>query len=133
VNINTLEREIAGELHMNAIGVVRLETSRPLAFDPYIFNRTTGSFILVDPATNSTVAAGLILHGAERSAQSPLAEHDFAWAIVEGAVVISALDDSFTAEDMEGEQQIISDPEAAELLRSLLHRLKIISRKENNP
>jgi sulfate adenylyltransferase subunit 1 len=132
VNINTLEREIAGELHMNAIGVVRLETSRPLAFDPYVFNRTTGSFILIDPATNGTVAAGLILHSAQRSAHSPLAEHDFGWAIVDGAVVISALDDSFTAEEMEsGRQQVISDPEAAELVRSLLHRLKIVPHKEN--
>ncbi len=131
VNINTLDREIAGELHMNAIGVVRLETSRPLAFDPYVFNRTTGSFILIDPATNATVAAGLILHSAERSAQSSFAEYEFGWALVDGSVVISALDDSFTSEDVDGVQQIIHDPEAAELLRSLLHRLKIVPRKES--
>jgi sulfate adenylyltransferase large subunit len=132
VNINTLEREIAAELHMNAIGVVRLETSRPLAFDPYIFNRTTGSFILIDPATNATVAAGLILHSAQRSAQSALAEHEFGWAIVDGTLVVSALDDSFTAEEMESERrQVISDPETAELVRSLLHRLKIVPHKEN--
>ena len=40
---------------------MRLRLSAPLAFDPYERNRTTGSFILVDEATNGTVAAGMIL------------------------------------------------------------------------
>ena len=48
-------------LEMNAIGVVRIETSRPLYFDPYAQNRATGSFILIDPDTNATVGAGMIL------------------------------------------------------------------------
>ena len=51
----------ARTLEMNGIGVVRIETSRPLYFDPYVRNRTTGSFILIDPETNATVAAGMIL------------------------------------------------------------------------
>jgi sulfate adenylyltransferase large subunit len=59
-NINTLEREPATTLNMNAIGAVHMETARPLAFDSYLKNRITGSFILIDPATNATVAAGLI-------------------------------------------------------------------------
>lgn len=59
-NINTLERESVSTLEMNAIGSVRIETARPIAFDPYQRNRITGSFILIDPATNATVAAGLI-------------------------------------------------------------------------
>jgi sulfate adenylyltransferase large subunit len=59
-NINTLEREPVNTLEMNAIGAVHIETARPLAFDAYQVNRTTGSFILIDPATNGTIAAGLI-------------------------------------------------------------------------
>jgi bifunctional enzyme CysN/CysC len=39
---------------------VRLRTSKPLAFDPYARNRATGSFILIDEATNDTVGAGMI-------------------------------------------------------------------------
>ena len=54
---------------MNAIGSVLLETPRPLVFDPYQTNRITGSFILIDPATNATVAAGMIT-GAGRSRRS---------------------------------------------------------------
>ena len=45
---------------LNDIGRVRLRTSKPLAFDPYARNRSTGSFILIDEATNDTVGAGMI-------------------------------------------------------------------------
>ena len=48
------------ELALNDIGRVRLRTSKPLAFDPYARNRSTGSFILIDEATNDTVGAGMI-------------------------------------------------------------------------
>jgi sulfate adenylyltransferase large subunit len=60
VNVNTLEHESAGELRLNEIGVIELETHRRLFFDPYVRNRTTGSFILIDPVTNETVGAGMI-------------------------------------------------------------------------
>jgi bifunctional enzyme CysN/CysC len=62
LDINTLHREtpVAG-LSLNEIGRVRLRTQQPLMIDPYHRNRGTGSFILVDEATNATVAAGMIL------------------------------------------------------------------------
>ena len=60
-DVNTLHRAPADSLALNEIGRVRLQTSRPLAFDPYRRNRATGSFILIDPVTNGTVAAGMIL------------------------------------------------------------------------
>ncbi len=61
VNIKTLQHEPADQLEMNAIGVLRIETSRPIYFDPYQQNRATGSLILIDPETNATVGAGMIL------------------------------------------------------------------------
>jgi bifunctional enzyme CysN/CysC len=60
-DVNTLHRAPADSLALNEIGRVRIQTSRPLAFDPYRRNRATGSFILIDPVTNGTVAAGMIL------------------------------------------------------------------------
>jgi bifunctional enzyme CysN/CysC len=61
VDVHTLERDAApGELALNDIGRVSLRTSAPLAFDPYDSNRRTGSFILIDEATNATVAAGMV-------------------------------------------------------------------------
>jgi sulfate adenylyltransferase subunit 1 len=61
VNIKTLEHEAADSLEMNSIGVLRIETSRPIYFDAYTQNRATGSLILIDPETNATVGAGMIL------------------------------------------------------------------------
>jgi sulfate adenylyltransferase large subunit len=61
VDVHTLERAGApAELALNDIGRVRLRTSAPLVFDPYATNRRTGSFILIDEASNDTVGAGLI-------------------------------------------------------------------------
>ena len=52
--MQTLEREgHADELGLNDIGRVTLRTSAPLAIDPYARNRRTGSFILIDEATNA--------------------------------------------------------------------------------
>jgi sulfate adenylyltransferase large subunit len=61
VNIQTLEREKASELELNGIGVVEIETARPLFFDAYAENRYTGGIIFIDPANNLTVGAGMIL------------------------------------------------------------------------
>ena len=61
VDIHTLEPGAADELGLNDIGRVRLRTSAPLMADPYAFNRTTGSFILIDEATNDTVGAGMVV------------------------------------------------------------------------
>jgi bifunctional enzyme CysN/CysC len=60
-DVNTLHRAPAESLALNEIGRARLTVSRPLAYDPYRRNRATGSFILIDPVTNGTVAAGMVL------------------------------------------------------------------------
>jgi sulfate adenylyltransferase large subunit len=61
VDVHTLERDPPpSELALNDIGRVRLRTSVPLVFDPYTSNRRTGSFILIDEASNRTVGAGMI-------------------------------------------------------------------------
>jgi bifunctional enzyme CysN/CysC len=62
IDVNSLHRdENARELGLNDIGRVRLRTSVPLIFDEYRRNRTTGSFIVIDEATNGTVGAGMII------------------------------------------------------------------------
>jgi hypothetical protein len=59
-NIGTLAHETVETLEMNAIGVVSIELLRPIALELYAENRATGAFILIDAASNSTVAAGMI-------------------------------------------------------------------------
>ena len=59
-DVATLTHQPAQTLAMNDIGVVTLNLLRPIAVDLYSENRGTGAFILIDPKTNSTVAAGMI-------------------------------------------------------------------------
>jgi sulfate adenylyltransferase subunit 1 len=60
VNMQTLEPEQAVTLELNSIGVVEVETTRPLFLDTYAAQRTTGSFILIDAESHATVAAGMV-------------------------------------------------------------------------
>jgi len=62
-------------LEMNDIGLVEIETGKPLFLDAYERNRTTGSFILIDAETNATAAAGMIVRavtGGRRRAAGPV-------------------------------------------------------------
>jgi bifunctional enzyme CysN/CysC len=62
LDVNTLHRDHeATGLDLNEIGRISMRTTVPLFFDDYRRNRDTGSFILIDEATNGTVAAGMIL------------------------------------------------------------------------
>ena len=67
LDVDTLEQIAANELELNEIGVVNLELSQPIAFDPYVDNRDTGGFILIDRITNHTVGAGLLRFALRRS------------------------------------------------------------------
>ena len=60
VDINTLDHETVDTLKMNDIGCVELNVQQPLACDDYQKNHATGSFIVIDEASNNTVAAGMI-------------------------------------------------------------------------
>lgn len=61
INISDFEKEESvTELAMNDLGEVRIKTAKPLIFDGYATNRLTGSFILIEPGTNATVAAGML-------------------------------------------------------------------------
>jgi sulfate adenylyltransferase large subunit len=56
--------EVDGALQLNEIGTVNVTTSRPLIFDAYDVNRTTGSFVLIDAESNFTAGAGIIVDAA---------------------------------------------------------------------
>jgi sulfate adenylyltransferase subunit 1 (EFTu-like GTPase family) len=59
----TVSCEIDHGLVLNQIGSVNITTARPIMFDRYTVNRGTGSFIVIDPATNFTSGAGMIAEG----------------------------------------------------------------------
>ena len=63
MNINTLHKiKDDLELRLNDIGRISIRTSSPLFVDSYSRNRIMGSIILIDPLTNETVAAGMIIY-----------------------------------------------------------------------
>jgi bifunctional enzyme CysN/CysC len=62
VDVNTLEHIGTSALTLNEIGRIHLRLSSPVMVDRYRRNRTIGSFILIDEATNDTVAAGMVIH-----------------------------------------------------------------------
>ena len=61
LDVETLDHHAADALALNDIARIRLRLAEPLLVDPYAENRTTGSFVLVDEATNETVAAGMVV------------------------------------------------------------------------
>jgi bifunctional enzyme CysN/CysC len=66
-DVDTMHRERGVEtLALNEIGRVEIRTALPIFFDPYKVNHGTGSFILIDPLTNNTVAAGMIRGAVKR-------------------------------------------------------------------
>ncbi|MGA8161465.1 MAG: sulfate adenylyltransferase subunit CysN [Acidobacteriaceae bacterium] len=61
MDVEKLESRAAESLELNAIGEVVIETNRPVMADRYRENRTTGSFILIDPEDNATAGAGMVV------------------------------------------------------------------------
>ncbi|WP_285032785.1 sulfate adenylyltransferase subunit CysN [Mycolicibacterium sp. lyk4-40-TYG-92] len=79
LDVNTLHRDkSATALKLNELGRVTLRTQQPLLLDEYSRNSVTGSFILIDPDTNGTVAAGMVRDttpAANRSASPNAVRH----------------------------------------------------------
>ena len=66
LDVQTFDTGPSETLGLNDLGRIRLRVSQPLVIDGYRHNRTTGSFILIDEATNDTLGAGMIVDGAPR-------------------------------------------------------------------
>ena len=67
LDVNTLHRDkTATALKLNELGRISLRSQVPLLLDEYTRNASTGSFILIDPDTNGTVAAGMVLREVSR-------------------------------------------------------------------
>ncbi len=114
-NINTLAAEAVHSLAMNDIGVVEIETTRALYFDPYEENRGMGSFILIDPRSNATLAAGMI-----RSALSDTEiarTHEACLLFVSQPAVAATVETTLLAE---GHAVVRTKVETESVLRALL-------------
>jgi sulfate adenylyltransferase large subunit len=70
-NARTTRAEVDRRLSLNEIGTVIVKASQPLVFDAYGDNRTTGSFVMIDPATNFTAGAGMIVRAVTNGTELP--------------------------------------------------------------
>src|SRR5690606_10451914 len=75
IDLETLEKKAANRIELNDIGEVVISAHRKLFVDPYHKNGATGAFILIDPITNNTVAAGMV-EGIVESDDSKFGRHE---------------------------------------------------------
>jgi sulfate adenylyltransferase subunit 1 (EFTu-like GTPase family) len=97
--------EVNHALMLNQIGTVQVSTARPIVFDRYAENRGTGSFILIDPATQFTCGAGMITEPVREASHAHAAPLTFAERLAHMA------------------RRAESDAEAAELVRKALEEM----------
>jgi sulfate adenylyltransferase subunit 1 len=101
----TVTAEVNHALVLNQIGNVQISTARPLVFDRYTDNRATGSFILIDPATQFTCGAGMITNPLRAATEVQGAPLTFAERLAHLA------------------RRAASDQEAAEAIRKALEEM----------
>ncbi|WP_049961477.1 sulfate adenylyltransferase subunit CysN [Pseudacidobacterium ailaaui] len=116
LNIETLDRHSSPLLRLNEIGEVEVRTNRPLLLDAYSENRTTGSFVLIDPVHNATVGAGMVrqtvLDKNQRSQMSGTL------LLLPGEVLVSVLEEKLSAS---GRDVVITRSQKPEVWRALLY------------
>jgi sulfate adenylyltransferase large subunit len=101
----TVTAEVNHALVLNQIGTVQVTTARPIVFDRYAENRGTGSFILIDPATQFTCGAGMIAEPVRETSHLHAAPLTFAERLAHIA------------------RRASSDDEAADLIRKALEEM----------
>ncbi|TVQ25347.1 MAG: adenylyl-sulfate kinase [Spirochaetaceae bacterium] len=68
IDVETLHRVTVDTLRLNEIGRVAITASAPIFYDAYHDNRANGGFVLIDPTTHRTVAAGMLRHASDATA-----------------------------------------------------------------
>ena len=76
IDVNSMEHKNTVRLALNEIAVGKIKLTQPVACDPYIKNRSTGAFIIIDRVTNGTVGAGMIIDVAEDTSAGQFSEFE---------------------------------------------------------
>jgi sulfate adenylyltransferase large subunit len=116
LDIETLDQQSAQSLALNEIGEARVKTSRPIIVDAYRDNRITGSFILIDPANNATVGAGMVRR-VSKSFEGQNTQKSGAVLLVPQPGLVVALEKALLAS---GEDVVTTHIQKPEIWRTLL-------------
>jgi bifunctional enzyme CysN/CysC/sulfate adenylyltransferase subunit 1 len=101
VDLETLREVGAERLYANDIGRVSVECSRPLVVDAYARVRATGAFIVIDPLSNATVAAGLVTSAVKASGDAGAVTADERHARLGHRGAVVRVDDAAAAQRLE--------------------------------
>lgn len=77
IDVNTLAKNSADKLELNEIGVCEFSLTKPVVFDAYKRNHTTGAFIIIDRLTNVTIGAGMITEAVSEAQASIASSSEF--------------------------------------------------------
>jgi sulfate adenylyltransferase large subunit len=122
LDIETLDQRSAQSLALNEIGEARVKTSRPIIVDAYRDNRITGSFILIDPANNATVGAGMVRR-VSKSFEGQNTQKNGAVLLVPQPELVVALEKALLAS---GEDVVTTHIQKPEIWRTLLQAALIV-------
>jgi len=89
IDVNTLQKSGSNSFELNDIGKVAITSIKPLFFDIYSRNRITGSFILIDPMTHNTCAAGMITDKSATRFSTVISDSEINRKIENGQCLIS--------------------------------------------
>ncbi len=89
IDVNTLEHHDAVELQLNEIGSCTVSVNAPVVFDVYKTHKGTGSFIIIDRLTNSTVGAGMITGSTGEESLHPVSAEERAARFSQKATAIA--------------------------------------------
>lgn len=89
IDINTLQKSGSNIFELNDIGKVDITSVKPLFFDLYSKNRITGSFILIDPVTHNTCAAGMITDKSASRLSTVIADSEIHQKVENGQCLIT--------------------------------------------
>ncbi|MGR9012123.1 MAG: sulfate adenylyltransferase subunit CysN [Gammaproteobacteria bacterium] len=118
IDVNTLEHHDAVELHLNEIGCCTVSVNAPVVFDAYLTHKGTGSFIIIDRITNSTVAAGMITGSTEDESLHPVSPEERAARFSQTATAIALTGSSAIEIAYQLERKLFDNGHATTVLES---------------
>jgi bifunctional enzyme CysN/CysC len=90
VDVNTLQKSEVDHFELNEIGRAVITTAKPIFFDPYKKNHSTGSFVLIDPVSHKTCAVGMIIDKLDAAdLAGTLSNEEYRQQIEQGACLIA--------------------------------------------
>ena len=118
IDVNTLEHHDANALQLNEIGLCTVSVNAPVVFDAYKTHKGTGSFIVIDRLTNSTVGAGMIVGSDDSENLQPVSVEERAARFSQIATAINLTGDKNVEIAYQLERRLFDNGHACTILET---------------